>query len=362
MKVAQLLESRRRNWQQLEQLCAQVETRRKRVLGAAAVARFAALYRAACADLALADAYQLPPNTVQYLHRLVGRAHNQLYRSRTFNLPVWRRVLLVDVPRRIFNDRCVQLMFVLFWFVFVASAFLAFSPELYPGFADKLLSEEGISKLERDFSNPINGRNAEANFIMASYYIFHNTGIGLKCFAGGLLVIVGLFITVFNAASLGAAFGYMAQPEVAQGRNFYHFVTAHGPFELTAIVLSAGAGLRLGMAFVKTGGFAREASLRKTGKETMPLMGAAMILFFFAAMIEGFLSPSGAPYALKAAVAILSSGLLMFYFVILGFPRGGREEIGTGTLDRPFVSAFSRHGAGASPVSSQPRSDTSAVG
>ena len=32
----------------------------------------------------------------------------------------------------------------------------------------------------------------------------------------------------------------------------------------------------------------------------MPLMGAAMILFFLAALIEGFLSPSSAPYWIKA--------------------------------------------------------------
>ena len=37
----------------------------------------------------------------------------------------------------------------------------------------------------------------------------------------------------------------------------------------------------------------------------MPLIGAMMVLFFLAALIEGFLSPSAAPYAVKAAVAIL---------------------------------------------------------
>ena len=64
-------------------------------------------------------------------------------------------------------------------------------------------------------------------------------------------------------------------------------------------------------------------------------MGAAvaglalpMAIFFLAALIEAFLSPSGAPYALKAGVAILSSGLLMFYFVILGYPRRGSGAIG----------------------------------
>ena len=57
----------------------------------------------------------------------------------------------------------------------------------------------------------------------------------------------------------------------------------------------------------------------------MPMMGAMMVLFFLAAMVEGFLSPSAAPYWLKAAVAILLSGLLTFYFVVLGYPRRQRE-------------------------------------
>jgi uncharacterized membrane protein SpoIIM required for sporulation len=159
------------------------------------------------------------------------------------------------------------------------------------------------------------------NPVMAAFYIYNNTGIGLKCFSGGLLVIPGLFITVFNAAHLGAAFGYMARPEVVEGEHFFHFVTAHGPFELTAIVLSAGAGLRLGIGWLIPGRLSRLASLRRTAAEAMPLMGAAMCMFFLAAMIEGFISPSALPQLLKQAVAVVSSGLLTFYFVILGMPR-----------------------------------------
>jgi uncharacterized membrane protein SpoIIM required for sporulation len=321
MKVAELLERRRRNWQELERLCEQMQFRRRKTLGAAAISRFAALYRAACADLALADAYQLPPNTVQYLHRLVGRAHNQLFRSRTFDYAQWGKVLLLDVPQRVFNDHCVQFAFCLFWGVFILSALLAFSQALWPDYAEQMLTPSMISQLEESFKNPIDGRDPEQNLQMAAFYISHNTGIGLKCFAGGLLVVPGLFITLFNAAHLGAAFGYMARPDVPEGQNFFHFVTAHGPFELTAIVLSAGSGLRLGMAWIFTGGLTRTASLRKTAREAMPLMGSAMIMFFLAALIEGFLSPSGAPKLLKQIVAVLSSGLLMFYFVVLGFPR-----------------------------------------
>jgi hypothetical protein len=52
-------------------------------------------------------------------------------------------------------------------------------------------------------------------------------------------------------------------------------------------------------------------------------------LFALAAVIEAFVSPSAAPYWIKATVAAVSSGLLMFYFVFLGVqPNEGIANIG----------------------------------
>ena len=266
MQIGEWLALRRNQWAELEQLCLQLEGKRRRSLESQTIVRFASLYRSACADLALADAYELPPMTVQYLHRLVGRAHNQLYRSRVFNIAVWGRILFQEVPQQIFHDGCVQLAFLLFWGVFLLSAFLAASPQIWPDYAVQILGDTMLDQLESSFSQPIGGRNALIDPLMASFYIYHNTGIGLKCFAGGLLIIPGILITTFNAASLGASFGHMARPDVTQGVNFYHFVTAHGPFELTAIVLSAGAGLRLGLSWLKTDGWSRIDSLRRTAR------------------------------------------------------------------------------------------------
>jgi len=51
-------------------------------------------------------------------------------------------------------------------------------------------------------------------------------------------------------------------------------------------------GLRLGMGWLKTNGLTRAASLQKTAVDALPMMGTAMVLFFLAALIEGFLSPT----------------------------------------------------------------------
>jgi uncharacterized membrane protein SpoIIM required for sporulation len=320
MKVADLLQLRREQWRELEKLCSQMDRWRRSRLAPADVLRFSALYRAACADLALADAHQLPPATVEYLHQLVGRAHNQLYRGEAMTLRAWFRELFVVVPRRLFADRCLWLAAAVFWGTFLLSAAMTYSTD---GFAERLVGKDQLMAIEDSFSDPVRRSFAEGGSQgsgMGGFYVYHNGSIGLRCFAFGMLLgIAGLYETIFNAAVLGVFFGFMAKSPNAE--NFFQFVTAHGPFELTAIVLCAAAGMRLGFSVINTGGLTRIDSLRKAAKEAMSTVWAALALFVLAAGIEAFVSPSAAPYAVKAGVAIVSCALLLFYFVVLGYPR-----------------------------------------
>jgi uncharacterized membrane protein SpoIIM required for sporulation len=316
MKVAELLDTRRDNWRQLEGLCVQMEGRGRRRLGGAGTARFAALYRAACADLALADAYNLPTSTVTYLHRLVARAHNQLYRSRRFDFAQWGHELFHEVPRRLRRDNCLRAALLIFWGLFFAALlFGRHSPE----FLNSLIGKDQLESVRDMYSQQLDRENASVSGAMNGFYIQHNVSIGLECFAWGLLFGVGGLVDLaFNAVQLGSIFGYMTT--VPEWHNFSQFVTAHGPFELTAIAVSAAAGMRLGFSMINTHGLSRIASLQQAGREAMPTMGAAMVMLAIAAMIEAFLSPSAAPYAVKASVAVVSSVLLFFYIFVLGRP------------------------------------------
>ena len=105
---------------------------------------------------------------------------------------------------------------------------------------------------------------------------------------------------------------------VPQATNFFTFVTAHGPFELTAIVFSGAAGLRLGSGLILTQGQSRLASLQREAVGSLPTVGVAVLLFIFAAFLEGFVSGSLLPYWIKAAIAVLSGLLLVAYLLVLG--------------------------------------------
>lgn len=320
MKVSELLERRRDAWRDLELMCRELEQTRASKIAPLTISRFARLYRAACADLALADAYQLPPETATYLDHLVGRAHNQLYRSKTFRWREWGREMFLELPQKLVRDRYLWLAFVIFWGVFGISFLLGYSSDTY---RREVIGEDSMAKLQDSFAKPVERAGGDMATGMAGFYVMHNVGIGLRCFTAGLLLGVGgLFVTVSNALSLGAMFGFMCT--VAERTNFLHFVTAHGPFELTAIVFASAAGMRLGFSLIATGGLSRGASLERAARESTPVMAAAVVLFCLAAFLEGFLSPSPAPYPVKVAAALASTALMALY--VFGLGLLGRRE------------------------------------
>ncbi len=228
-------------------------------------------------------------------------------------MSTWWQTIFRDLPRQLCTDRTLWLATALFWGIFFATMALAATS---PAFVEEVLGDQ-VKGFEQNFSSGLGGRGSNTDALMAGFYIQHNTTIGLQCFAYGLILGVGgLFVTAFNAAYIGAVFGHMLT--TPQRDNFLTFVTAHGPCELTAIVLCAAAGLRLGFSLIRTGGLSREASLRAAGKQALPTIGVAVVLFFCAAMIEGFLSSSSAPFWIRALVASVTAPMIFSYIVVLG--------------------------------------------
>ena len=202
-------------------------------------------------------------------------AHNQLYRSRRFNFSGWGRELFQTIPRRLFRDNYFRLSFVVFWVLFLASMLFAHQSR---EFAERLVGRDQLRPIQDMYSQPLDRQNGQVSAFMQSFYSNHNSTIGLRCFAFGLLFGVGGLVEfVFNAIQIGGIFGFMTT--VSQWGTFSNFVTAHGPFELTAVVLSAAAGMRLGFSIIITRGLSRGESLRQAGREAMPTMGLAVALF-----------------------------------------------------------------------------------
>lgn len=315
MRVVDRLAERDAGWRELQLLLFRIETTRARHVAPGEILRLGELYRAACADLMLAEAHDLPRDTVAYLHALVGRAHNVVYKTQGFHVGDWVALVFDEVPRRLRGDVLLRVAAMVFWGLFLLTAFLGM---VEPEFAARVVGEDQVRAMDAMYDEPIgSGGRTRNDAFMSGFYIWNNAGIGLSCYAWGLVLGLGsLWVLASNAIQIGAIFGHMAT--VPQAGNFFTFVTAHGPFELTAIVFSGAAGLRLGSGLIITRGQSRLASLRREAARSLPTVGVAVLLFILAAFLEGFVSASPLPYWAKAAIASGSALLLLVYLLALG--------------------------------------------
>jgi uncharacterized membrane protein SpoIIM required for sporulation len=324
MRVAERLRQRESTWRDLDLLITRFKHRQRGRSAGDDVLKLGSLYRAVCADLMLAEEHDLPRDTVSFLHSLVGRAHNAVYRASGFHARDWGRALFQTAPERLRGDPALRIATVVFWATFLIAALLAAGRE---GFARQVVGSAFLQEVEHMYAEPVHGDREHSlrrsDTMMAGFYIQHNASIGLRCFAWGLLFGIGSLYELFsNALIIGALSGHMAtKPSAA---NFFTFVTAHSPFELTAIIVSASAGMRLGWGLVDTKGQSRLGSLRREAAAALPALSAAVVLFVLAAFVEGYLSASSLPYPLKAAVALASAGMIIAYLSLGGRGQGAQ--------------------------------------
>ena len=156
---------------------------------------------------------------------------------------------------------------------------------------------------------------------MFGVYIWNNIKIGFQVFAGGLLFGVGaVFFLLFNGFVLGAVAGHLTQ--IGYITPFYSFVAGHSAFELTAIMLSGAAGLKLGYALIAPGQLTRKAALIAAARNATRIMYGAAGMLLCAAFIEAFWSPlTEVPPPVKYAVGVALWLLVIVYFVAMGRDR-----------------------------------------
>jgi uncharacterized membrane protein SpoIIM required for sporulation len=149
--------------------------------------------------------------------------------------------------------------------------------------------------------------------LVATSIIANNVQVAFAAFAFGITAGVGTtLVLVFNGLFFGAVLGLFANYGLADW--ILTFVAGHGVLELTAIFIAGGAGLLVGRAVIAPGDMVRKDALFVHGRLAARLVGAAATLLLLAGVIEGLLSASDAPAAVKLGVSGATVLLLGLYF------------------------------------------------
>jgi len=278
--------------------------------------RFLVLYRMSCEHLALAQARDFPEHVVARLARLTADAHQIIYRQGELGLRRIRVLLLQRFPAMVRAHRAyIAAAAALF---LVPALAMGLATYLQPDLILSLVSPETASQYENMYNPEAESigrmRDAGSDWAMFGFYIENNVGIAFQCYVTGVLLGLGsLFFLVSNGLIIGGVAGFVAARGF--GGTFFPFVATHSAFELTAIVLSGAAGMRIGRAVLLPGRLPRLEALQTAARDTSFIMFGAAVMLLIAAVLEAFWSSAAwvAPTAKYSCAAICWILVLLFF-------------------------------------------------
>ncbi|MDR2160508.1 MAG: stage II sporulation protein M [Treponema sp.] len=283
-------------------------------------ADFPRRFREITQDLNIARAHGFDPAIIEKLNHLVLEGNQLLYGQHGWSPGYPAEFILRVFPQKVRSRwRGLGAMFLLFYGL---AFFFGLLSVRFPDLVYELISESEAELLEEMYDPSSNHflvpRDVSSDADMFGYYIYNNISIAFRTFAGGILAGIGsLFLLCVNAVFFGTVAGHIIN--CGFGSTFFPFIVAHGSFELTAILLSAQGGLILGYRLFVTGGLSRTASLRRAGRDALPLITGSALLLVIAAAVEAFWSSRHTlPLPLRLGTGAACWVLLAVYFLFAG--------------------------------------------
>jgi uncharacterized membrane protein SpoIIM required for sporulation len=312
MRYERFLELGRARWEGFGEQLDRLE-RRPRELSHADLERLSIEYRKILHDHALVGSRFPGTRAAQGLERLAIRANHLLQwgeeRPRLSPLHFYGTV---------FPARCrgISGELVVCALVMASAALLGLTmTAIDPAVGTAFLGPEAIDGLERGqiWTDQVRG----ASSLFSSLIATNNMKVAMTAWAGGVLAGLGAFaVLFFNGFMLGAV--VITTVHFGMGHALFDFIAAHGPLELSLIVVTAAAGVHVGRAIVSPGIVPRGIRVQRAAASSALVLLGCLPWFLVLGAVEGFVSPAPtiAP-ALKLAFGLL----LETVFLILALRR-----------------------------------------
>lgn len=317
LPAGEFVRRRQDDWQYLERLIS--SKRGRNTLSAEQIQQLGTLYRTVTSDLAIARRDYPDERVTAFLNQLLTRTHSFIYQEDVTDTRGLLYYFTHAIPQTFRSTWPFTLAaFLLFLVPFVIGFRVAY---INPAVAVPLGLEPARQQLADNtiWTQIPRDERPEAMSQIAT----NNIRVAILAFGGGItLGLFTLYILINNGLVIGAVLGLAYH--YGLGYALTNFIVAHGFVELSVIFMAGGAGMQIGWAVIHPGELYRSDAIAQAGRRAAALVIIGILLLLFSGAIEGFLSPSEAPFSIKLGTGLLTGALMWGYLLFAG--RVNREN------------------------------------
>jgi uncharacterized membrane protein SpoIIM required for sporulation len=260
-------------------------------------------YRQILHDHALASERYPGTSMARRLERLAMAGTHWLQRDSADHLPGLRRFLSHSFPlsfRRSLPAIAVLAGLFLFSVLFGFALTVA-----EPAMGTFFLPPDALAELRQGSLWTESIFSTTPGSVMSSVIATNNLSVAMTGWAGGALAGLGaLYVAFLNGLMLGSVFALTAHYSMAPA--LLNFISAHGPLEISLILVTGGAGLGVGQALVFAGDRPRVERIVHAGRSALIVLLGCLPWFVVLGFVEGFISPlPGVSIGVKAMIGLL---------------------------------------------------------
>ncbi|MEW6366902.1 MAG: stage II sporulation protein M [Acidobacteriota bacterium] len=310
MTYARFVELRQPLWDEFETALREARRRPSRVTYSA-LETIAFQYRQILHDHALASSRYPQTGAAIRLQNLALDGMHWVHWDRGDRIPGVSRLFWREFPSA-FRKLVPYVVVVVFAFL-TASLFGIALAVFQPAAGTAILGPGTIDELSRGHLWTESLTTTIPPSISSSAIATNNMSVAIVGWAGGAAAGLGaLYVVLLNGFILGAVFGITMYYSLGGGLS--EFVVAHGPLEITLILVTAAAGVRMGRALVEATDVPRRELLHSAGRDALVVLLGCLPWFLLLGLVESYISPSDQIPLLTKAAAGASLEVLFLTF------------------------------------------------
>ncbi len=328
LKSHRFRREREDDWRKLESLLKRLEGGSMKRLSNEEIIALPVLYRSALSSLSVARATSLDQALIDYLESLCTRAYFYVYGTRSTLLERIGRFFMTDWPkaaRTVWRETALSAVMlflgglVAFYMTMNdADWFYSLIPEAMAQGRDPTATTQSL----REAIYPGSGHRQFLSKFAAELFT-NNARVAIVAFSLGFaFCVVPLALMVQQGATTGALLAVYARHGL--GWQLLAWLSIHGVTEIWAIVIAAGAGVRIGWVLAFPGEQTRLEAVSKTGRSAATALTGAILMLVVAGLLEGIARQLVQSDVVRLAVGAVTG---LIWLVYLYAPRPARGAV-----------------------------------